>query len=145
MMWDCLITFKMVMYMFNKCCCRANIVLTSTWRFGPKMCSTSLLSRIHWANWSPTVSTSTTDSVLHISLNKDILVLTFVKKLILVRAKEIKLDDPTWLMPVSRMVSVVEEKYLNASSRPSLSRLNGDSKLSLTLDQRKSAMARVGW
>ena len=51
----------------------------------------------------------------------------------------------TWLMPVSRMVSVVEEKYLNASSSPSLSRLSGDSKLSLTLDQRKSAMARVGW
>lgn len=50
----------------------------------------------------------------------------------------------TWLMPASLMVNVVEEKYLKASSSPSLSRLSGDSKLSLTLDHRKSAIALVG-
>ena len=49
------------------------------------------------------------------------------------------------MMPVSLMVRVVDEKYLNANSRPSLSRLRGESKLSLTEDQRKSAMALVGW
>ena len=48
-------------------------------------------------------------------------------------------------MPVSLIVRVVEEKYLKASSRPSLSRLSGDSELSLTLPQRNSAMARLGW
>ncbi len=35
-----------------------------------------------------------------------------------------------WLMPQSRIVRVVEEKYLKASSSPSLSRLGGQSTLS---------------
>ena len=40
-------------------------LITSTWRFGPKMCSTIFWFRIQPANWSPTFSTSTTDSEIH--------------------------------------------------------------------------------
>ena len=106
MTWDCLIT--------------------STWRFGPKMCSTRPESRIHCANCSPACSTSPTDSELQSSLKREMWALT-------------------WLIPQRRMVRVVEQKYLKASWRPSRSSASGESEFSFNADQRKSAIARVGW